>query len=283
MPGGEALKVVRAATLPAAALCDAYNAAFSDYIVTFPTLNEDMWRAIAQREGVDLQLSVAACRGDTVMAFGLVAPRGGGISRIATMGARPEARGTGAAPLLLDQVLAEARARGDVCAELEVSAQNERAFRLYRSRGFLPVVTLCGFETAGGRGSDAPIVEVSREEGARWAAAFEREERAPLPWQTTGAAIAHAQTTQRIWRLAEAQAAWLESADTITVRSLLDRDAGYADATRLLGALAHRFPAHKLRAPQIHRETGPADAFERAGWTRSPIYQFLMRCTLKEV
>lgn len=276
----EAFTVARAAAISAAALCDAYNAAFSDYIVKFPTLDEDMWRAIAEREGVDLQLSVAACRANTVLAFGLVAARGGGITRIATMGARPEARGTGAAPYLLDQVLAEARARGDVSAELEVIAQNERAFRLYRSRGFLPVVTLCGFETVGGRGSDAPIVEVSREDGAQWATAFERDERSPLPWQTTGAAIARAQATQRIWRLAEAQAAWLETADTIAVRSLLDRDAGYADATRLLGALAHRFPAHKLRAPQIHRETGPADAFERAGWTRSPIYQFLMRVTL---
>ncbi len=239
-----------------------------------------MWRAIAQQEGVDLRLSIAACRGDTVMAFGLVAPRAGGISRVATMGARPEARGTGAAPLLLDQLLAEARTRGDVSVELEVIAQNERAFRLYRSRGFLPVVTLCGFETAGGRGGDAAIVEVSREDGALWAAAFEREEREPLPWQVTGGAIARAPTTQRIWRLAQAQAAWLESADTITVKSLLDRDARYADAARLLGALAHRFPAHKLRGPQIHRETGPADAFARAGWTRSPLYQYLMRCQL---
>jgi ribosomal protein S18 acetylase RimI-like enzyme len=282
VPGGEAFTVVRAAAVSAAALCDAYNAAFADYVVTFPTLDESAWRAIAQQEGVDLQLSIAARRGDTVMAFGLVAPRGGGISRIATMGARPEARGTGAAPRLLDQLLVEARARGDVSAELEVIAQNERAFRLYRSRGFLPVVTLCGFETTGGRGCDAAIVEVPREDGARWATAFEREERTPLAWQTTGGAIARAPTTQRIWRLAEAQATWLESADTITVKSLLDRDARYADATRLLGALAYRFPTHKLRGPQIHREAGPADAFERAGWTRSPLYQYLMRRQLKE-
>jgi hypothetical protein len=33
-----------------------------------------------------------------------------------------------------------------------------------------------------------------------------------------------------------AQTAWLEGGDTITVMSLLDRDATYADAARLLGA-----------------------------------------------
>lgn len=280
MPDGEALAVLRATAVSAAALCDAYNAAFADYVVAFPTLDETAWRAIVQRQGVELPLSIAACRGDIVMAFGLVTPRGGGITRIATMGARPEARGSGAAPMLLDQLLNEARARGDVSAELEVFAQNERAFRLYRSRGFAPVCTLCGFETAGRGGSDAPIDEVSREDGAQWAVALERDDRKPLPWQATGGAIACAPAAQRIWRLGQAQAAWIESADTITVMSLLDRDAGHADAARLLGALAYRFPTHKLRGPQIHRETGPADAFERAGWTRSPLYQYLMRCEL---
>ncbi len=280
MPRDEAFTVVRAAAVPAAALCDAYNAAFADYVVTFPTLDESAWHAVVARQGVDLQLSVAACSGETVMAFGLVTPRAGQITRIATMGARAAARGSGAAPALLDQLLAEAGARGDAWAELEVFAQNERAFRLYRSRRFQPVCTLCGFETAGGSGRDAAVVEVSRDDGARWAAAFERDERTPLPWQVTGNAIACAPATQRVWRLAQAQVAWLESADTIVVMSALDRDAAYADAARLLGALAHRFPAHKLRAPQLHREAGPADGFERAGWTRSPLFQYLMRRSL---
>jgi ribosomal protein S18 acetylase RimI-like enzyme len=276
------ITVVRADAVPAAALCDAYNAAFADYVVTFPTLDEGAWRAVVERQGVDLRLSVAACRGDEVMAFGLVTPRAGQITRIATMGARPKARGSGAAPALLDQLLTEARARSDANAELEVFAQNERAFRLYRSRGFQPVCTLCGFETAGGGGGDAPVVEMSREDGTSWAAAFERDERMPLPWQVTGAAIACAPAVQRIWRLAQAQIAWLEGVDTITVMSVLDRNTAYADATRLLGALAHRFPAHKLRAPQLQREVGPADAFERAGWARSPLFQYLMRCPLRE-
>lgn len=280
MSGGEALTVARAAAVPAASLCDAYNAAFADYVVPFPTLDESAWRGVVERQGVDLQLSVAACRGDMVMAFGLVTPRSGRRMRVATMGARPEARGSGAAPALLDKLLAEARARGDAWAELEVFAQNERAFRLYRSRGFQPVCTLCGFERVGGGGCDAPVAEVSREDGAPWATTFERDERGPLPWQVTGGAIACAPATQRVWRLAEAQVAWLMGADTIVVMSVLDRDPTYADAARLLAVLAHRFPAHKLRGPQLHRETGPADAFERAGWTRSPLYQYLMRCPL---
>lgn len=280
MPGAAAFNVVRAATLPAEALCDAFNAAFANYVVTFPTLDVNAWRATTERQGVDLRRSLAAREGETVMAFALVTPRGGGVTRIATMGARPEARGTGAAGALLDQAMAEAQARGDATAELEVFAQNERAFRLYRSRGFQPVCTLCGFEAAGGRGSDAPVVEVSRDDGVSWAAAFERDERGALPWQVSAGATACAPGTQKIWRLGDAQIAWLDGGDTIAVMSALDRDPTYAGAARLLAALAHRFPAHKLRAPQLQREVGPADAFERARWTRSPLYQYLMRCAL---
>ena len=280
MRGDAALDVVRAAALPAAALCDAFNAAFADYVVTFPTLDVDAWRATVARQGCNLELSLAACEGDVVTAFALVTLRGGKITRIATMGARAEARGTGAAGALLDQALDEARARGDAIAELEVFAQNERAFRLYRSRGFQPVCTLCGFEAAGGGGSDAPIVEVARDDGVQWATAFERDVHSALPWQVSAGAIACAPDTQRIWQLDGVQVAWLDGGDTITVMSTLDRDKTYAGAARVLGALAHRFPTHKLRAPQLQREAGPADAFERAGWTRSPLYQFLMRCPL---
>lgn len=272
--------VVRAATLPAEALCDAFNAAFANYVVTFPTLDVEAWRATVARQGCDLSLSLAACRDGRVAAFSLITPRGGGITRIATMGARPEARGTGVAGSLLDQALGQARARGDALAELEVFAQNERAFRLYRSRGFQPACTLAGFEATGLAGADAPFNEVSREDGVQWAQAFERDERGALPWQVSAGAIACAPGTQRVWRLGGAQVAWLEGSDTITVMSVLDRAAAYADAARLLGALAHQFSTHKLRAPQLHREVGPADAFERAGWTRSPLFQYLMRCKL---
>ena len=273
--------VVRAATLPAEALCDAFNVAFANYVVTFPTLDVEAWRATTARQGCDLALSLAACRDGRVAAFSLITPRGGGITRIATMGARPDARGSGIAGALLDQSLDEARARGDGLAELEVFAQNERAFRLYRSRGFQPVCTLAGFEANGLAGQDAPVSEVARENGVQWAQAFERDARGALPWQVSAGAIAAAPAVQRIWRLGGAQVAWLEGADTITVMSVLDHDTAYADAARLLGALAHRFPKHKLRAPQLQREVGPADAFERAGWTRSPLFQYLMRCPLK--
>jgi hypothetical protein len=142
------------------------------------------------------------------------------------------------------------------------------------------VCTLAGFEANGLGGRDEPVSEVARADGVAWAQAFESDERGALPWQVSAGAIAVAPDTQRIWQLGGAQISWLQSDDMITVTSVLDRDAAYADAARLLGALAHRFPAHKLRATQLQREVGPADAFERAGWTRSPLFQYLMRCAL---
>jgi GNAT superfamily N-acetyltransferase len=223
-------------TLPAEALCDAFNAAFANYVVTFPTLDVAAWRATVGRQGCDLTLSLAACEASRVMAFALVTPRGAKITRIATMGARPEARGTGIAGALLDRALSEARARGDTIAELEVFAQNERAFRLYRSRGFQPVCTLAGFEANGLGGRDEPVSEVARADGVAWAQAFESDERGALPWQVSAGAIAVAPDTQRIWQLGGAQISWLQSDDMITVTSVLDRDAAYADAARSLCA-----------------------------------------------
>ena len=53
------------------------------------------------------------------------------ILNLATMGAVPMARGSGAAPLLLDRVVDESRERGELSVELEVFAQNARALTLY--------------------------------------------------------------------------------------------------------------------------------------------------------
>ena len=271
------ITIVNATTVAPDALCDAHNAAFANYVVPFPKLDVESWRAVLRRQGVDLSLSLAALRGDMVMAYALVTPRGGGITRIATMGARPEARGSGIAATLLDHILHAARDRGAHTAELEVFAQNERAFRLYRSRGFTPAASLFGYEDALGHGKDADALEVTREDGVAWADAFERDERDPLPWQVTGAAVAHAPANTCVWRLGAAQLAFVHVGGAVTVMSVLDRTNDQSDAARLLAVLRHRFPGSTLRAPQLQRERGPAEAFERAGWARSALFQYLMR------
>lgn len=55
---------------------------------------------------------------------------------VQTIAVRPDAVGRGWGALLLDQLLSEARRRGCEEVMLEQRADNVRAFRLYRSRGF---------------------------------------------------------------------------------------------------------------------------------------------------
>ncbi len=271
--------VLNAAAVPAAALCDAFNASFADYLITFPTLDAAGWRAFVRRQGCDLSASFVACRGDAIAAFALVTPRPYHRTRVAVMGARPEERGTGIAARLLDEAVGAATARGDRWIELEVFAQNERAVRLYRSHGFEPVDSLYGY-IAGpevGKVGDASVTEISREDAARWASALDRDDPAFMPWQVGGEAMLRAPGEVCAWQLGRAQLVFQEADTTVSVTSLLDRDADQFDASRLLTALRHKYPQLALQAPQLQRERGPARACEGAGWVRQPLHQLLMR------
>ncbi|MBL8782837.1 MAG: GNAT family N-acetyltransferase [Alphaproteobacteria bacterium] len=280
MSDGTPFAIVNAATVPAASVCDAFNAAFSDYLLKFPVLDAEGWRAFVRRQGIDVSLSSVACRYDAVVAFATITPRPLQRSRIAVMGARPTERGSGAAARLLDEAIAASEARGDRWIELEAFAQNERAVRLYRSRGFESIDEMPGFIAAPseGLGQDADVIEVSNEDAAAWACAFDREHSAYLPWQVGGEAILAAVVPLRAWRLGSAQLVFqVVDGATLTVQSLIDRDSAQRDALRLVAAWRHRYPAHTLRAPQIQRASGPARAFTDAGWTRQPLHQLLMR------
>jgi hypothetical protein len=238
------------------------------------------WRVFVRRQGIDLAQSKVALRGDVVIAFATITPRLLQRTRIAVMGARPEARGSGAAARLLDDAIAASAARRDRWIELEAFQQNERAVRLYRSRGFEADDELHGFIAQPGHGltADEPAEEISREAAAAWACAFDQENIAQVPWQAGGEAILVAPIAPRAFRLGGAQIVLVEAdANTVMVTSLLDRDAGQRDALRLLAALRQRYPNHLLRAPQIHRANAAARAFVAAGWERQPLHQLFMR------
>ena len=268
---------------PSEALRDAFNASFADYLLTFPTMDDAGWRTFVRRQGCDLPLSFVAARGSDVVAFALITPRPGARTRVAVMGARPEARGTGIAKRLLDDAIAAAAARGDRWIELEAFAQNERAVRLYRSRGFEPVDALYGYTAAPAQGvaKSSDVDEVSREDAAQWASAFDRERPEFMPWQVGGEAILSIPGAVRAWRCGQAQLVFQDVDATGSALSLLDRDEAQSDALKLLAALRRELPERALRGPQLHREHGPARAFEGAGWERQPLHQLLLRRRLR--
>jgi ribosomal protein S18 acetylase RimI-like enzyme len=130
-------EIVAAHTRPPADLHAAFLGAFSDYVTGPVHVPFDQWPALSARQGVVESLSRIAVRDGEVIAFGLTCPRPEtGRWRLGAMGALPAARGTGAAQALLDDFVDRAKAAGVAEAELECFAANERALRLYRSRGF---------------------------------------------------------------------------------------------------------------------------------------------------
>jgi len=277
------LEIVPATSTDPLDLCEAFNAAFADYLIGAPHLAPAQWPGFLKRQGVDLRLSLAARRADgAVLAFALVgcfSDRFGQRTRLATMGARPEARGTGIAPCLLDEVIAHTRARGASALELEVFAQNTVALRLYRSRGFAPLCELYGYEGApqavSAHASGDEPTSASTEEAAAWLR--ERDLR-DLPFQVSAGALEGSATPPIAWRMGDAQLMFaVRDALHLGVMSLVDTSGRQSDARRLLRALRRAYPEATLHVPQLQRLDVGGEALEAEGFARLPLHQLLMR------
>jgi ribosomal protein S18 acetylase RimI-like enzyme len=271
------IRTVRADSVEPDNIRDCLNEAFSDYLIRMPSLDAEGWRGFLTRQSVDLSISRVGLREDRVEAFALVMVRGNASWRIAVMGARPDLRGTGLAPRLLDETLDDARSRGLPSVELEVFAQNERAFRLYVSRGMKPVSSLFGYEAvAGSPGFDVPVQSVTLDQARLRAEEIEHASALPLPWQVGPAAISRLPGTAQCWQHGSGQVVFSEVTGLIHIHSLLDSAADYRCAAKLLGALRAAFPEAMLRAPPLQAEHGAAQAFRSAQWTEAALFQYLM-------
>jgi ribosomal protein S18 acetylase RimI-like enzyme len=269
---------VTAGTVSRLALLDAFNAAFADYVIPMPALDAAGFEAFLLRQGVDLEASRVVTDGPVVLAFALVGRRSTS-ARLATMGARPEARGTGAAPALLDRMIEDARARGDASVELEVFAQNPRALALYRGRGFEVVDELLGFDAplavAPTRGS-LPT-EVSLDDAVTFLRGFADAE---LPFQVSADAVAVAPPGTKAWRVGTAQLVFRETAPgSVSILSLVvpEEPRARGAARELLRALREAHQGALIGAPQLQRRATVAPVFEAEGWARRELHQLWMR------
>jgi ribosomal protein S18 acetylase RimI-like enzyme len=288
MPGSPSATSLRKGDeLPAADWHAAFTEAFADYLIGPFVLTPAQWPGFLARQGVDLSLSRAAMVRGELAAFALVAPRPALHRwRLATMGARPSARGSGAAPALLDDFIGRATGAGLATVELEVFAANERALRLYRGRGFEIVHPLMGYErTAQSAEGLVPAVHAVRLPEA-WAWLDQAQARIPdLPLQVTApvlhvaAAAAPPGHPLQAWRHGAAQMVFAEqpSGAAVVVHSLVDLHPQQIGAQALAEALAARHPGRTLRVPALQRPDLGGQALERAGFTPQPLHQWLMR------
>jgi len=269
-----------------AALHAAFVSAFSDYLLGPFNLPVDQWPVFVGRQGADLAQSRLAWRDGQILAFALVAPRPEiGYWRLATMGAVPEARGSGAAPALLDDFIARAGAAGMRGVELECFAQNERAVRLYRGRGFEAVHPLYGYVRAAGsrvpeEAGAAEAAVVALPDAFAWLDQCNLE-LGDLLLQVTPVALRALPVALQAWRMGSAQLVFsLGAADALTIHSLVDRSAPQQDAQALVARLVRDHGDRRFVVPQLQRPDLGGAALERLGFERQPLHQLMMRRAL---
>ena len=269
-------ELIGAGHVPAEVLHAAFGAAFSDYLIGPFTLGLDQWPVFLGRQAVDLSLSRVAMQGGAILAFAFVAARQDVAGwRLATMGAVPQARGSGAAPALLDDFIARAKAAKCALVELECFEQNERAIRLYRGRGFEVISRLYGYSGTVQAGTAAGA-EVSLESAFDWLDGVARE-RGDLPLQVTPVSLRALPVKLQARRLGSAQLVFSENAQgLVTFNSLVDKDAGQRDAE----AIVRGFAGRQVSVPQLQRPDVGGEALERAGFARLPLNQVMMRKSL---
>jgi ribosomal protein S18 acetylase RimI-like enzyme len=259
------------------ALREAFNAAFADYLIGPMVVSAEAWPVLLARQGVRLAASRAVTdAAGQVLAFALVAPLPRHRARLATMGARPEARGGGHAPRLLDRVIDESRARGDRTLELEVFARNARALALYRSRAFETVAELHGYVRLPGPALAGPTDRIDQGGQADAVAWLENCGVEGLPFQLGAQSIAAVPTPVKVWRCAGAQLVFSDTDPTrVGVLSLVDADARQHGSRQLARLLAAHYPQAVLRMPQLLRPDRGGDGLAAEGWTREPLHQLL--------
>lgn len=270
----------------AADLHAANLAAFSDYVAGPMQLTFDQWPSLVARQGIALDRSRVAVIDGAIVSHAFVCPReADGRWRLAIMGALPAARGTGAAPALLDDFLTRARAEGMAHAELECFAANERALRLYRGRGFEVVCPLDGWKLPGdaapAHARDAlarDVREVDRATAFAWLAEAGRRI-AWLPFPNTERCQAGQVRPLTSWRCGSALMLFSVLAGTPTqIHVLIDLDPALRDAETLARAIRAAHP--DAWAPPILRDDLGGAALGRAGFVRQELGQVLMRRAL---
>jgi hypothetical protein len=194
------------------------------------------------------------------------------------MGALPAARGTGAAPALLDDFIARAEAERLPWVELECFAENERALRLYRSRGFEVISALNGWKLPQGADAGAAprdVRAVDRERALAWLAEADRRLEW-LPFPNGDRCMAAQVRPLSFWQCGSAQLVFSVVEGTPTqIHSLVDLDPALRDAEVLARAVAAAHP--DAFAPPILRDDFGGEALRRAGFAAHGMSQVLMR------
>lgn len=258
-------------------LADAFTRGFENYIVPMYA-DATLLEARARPESWDLSTSFVAFS-EGALGGVLFNARRGWTTRVAAMGVTMGCRGRGVGRSMMQHAIARACERGEAELRLEVIDSNAAAIRLYESVGLKKQRTLVGFELANPTAAEdtASLTEI---DPAEFAAVAHREYEARLPWQMQPQTLANFTRPNRAFSL-EGHA-FVLIGDPAGTRVILRgiavpgvyRRGGHG--SRLLRALAGKFPARTWAAGPIIPEGLADDFFLANGFARASLGQWEM-------
>ena len=255
------------------------NRGFADYFVKIE-LNVAAFLGMVRHDGVDLAASRVVLRDGQSAGVALIARRGW-TSRLAGMAIVPEARGCGVGRWLMDQLIAEARTRGERAMVLEVIEGNTAAVRLYETCGFRVLRRLVSYVMPGAEAAvaEGSLQEIDLRELARLVVVCGLPD---LPWQISGETLVQMGPPNRAYQMGDAYVAISNpDAPHIALRTVLVRPEGrrQGQATHLLRAVMAAYPGKTWHVPAFcPQEFGPL--FEGLGFEREPLAQLQMALDL---
>jgi ribosomal protein S18 acetylase RimI-like enzyme len=259
-----------------AASAELLTRAFADYFVRISFTAVGL-QEMERLDSVDLaQSCVVRLDGEPVGAA-LIARRGA-VSRLAGMAFLTSARRRGLGRVLMDRLLADARARGERRMVLEVIEQNTAAVHLYEDAGFVRRRRLVGF-AGPAPASLAPVPALMPASLDEVGAAMTRlDGEVGWPWQISGETVARLLPPACGYALEGARIALLNpGAPVVGIRALAVDNPGHhgGSAVRLLHAVMARHPAKEWRISALWPEE-LAGWFTRAGLIRQELTQWQM-------
>src|SRR5512145_979069 len=193
---------VPASNFPLPDLVKFLNQGFENYFVPIQ-FNIDTFLSMLRKDGTDLTVSRVLLLDDQPCGIALIARRGW-VSRLAAMGIAKETRGKGAGSWFMEQLINEARQRGEREMVLEVIEQNEAAVRLYQRSGFQAVRRLIGFICKSRNAPDGEKSALHEIDLREMGQLISQHGLADLPWQLSGESIAQMNPPARAYRKGQA-------------------------------------------------------------------------------
>ena len=231
-------------------VADVLRRGFADYFVPIPFDRALLLNMIAH-DGMAPALSRLVLRDEDPVGCAMIARRGW-TSRLAGMAIVPEARGQGVGRSVMDDLIEQARERGDRRIVLEVIEQNEPAVRLYEACGFTRIRRLVSLQLESpALGSQAELQEIDIREVARIVTQHGLPD---LPWQLSGESLVLSSPPMRAYRLGPAAVVVSNpDAERIAILSLIvdPEERGRGHAKRLLQAVLAAYPEKTWRVPAL--------------------------------